>query len=143
MTDWAQSIVDRLSVNANLLSLVGQVGSEPSIWLEDDATPESVDYGANGPVVVVRQAPIGQIEIGRETVFGGLQGTWRLTFQIRCYGVETASVHDVARAVAGALGGWKSGDVEGCEVSFPVAAPTSTPVVVGRILTAELTVKEN
>ena len=143
MTDWACSIVERLSANVALLALVGVVGSAPSIMLEADSIPDNLDYATNGPIVIVRQAPLGQSEIGRLLKFSGMEGTWRLTFQIRVYGVETDNVQAVAVAVANALGGWRSGDIEGCEVSHPVAAPTSTPVVVGRIVTAELTVREN
>lgn len=142
MTDWAGQIVTRLAANSGVTALVGTYGGGPSILIETDTAPSVMKADAHGPFILLPEAPNTQSEIAQVLGQAGMVGTWRLTFPLRVYGMPDQPVTDLAHAVARALGGWRQGVVLGCETSYPVEAPASSPAVIGRLVNVTLTVED-
>lgn len=142
MTDWAGQIVARLAANSGVTALVGAFGGGRSIVIETDDAPSVLKADTHGPFIVLPEAPNTQSEIAQVLGQSGMVGTFRLTWPVRIYGMPDQPVTELAAAVARALGGWRAGVVLGCETSYPVEAPASSPAVIGRLVNVTLTVED-
>ena len=143
--DLIASLYDALAADATLTALLAEYGgspSEPAIF-SGDVIPVDFDIGADTkPALIV--GPI--VSQDDEDDFDGRQRVSVIDVRLYAKAAESASDIDAAaerarivlhRQILPETGG----EAPFCRVSGPVSAPTSSPEIAGRRLSARLYVK--
>lgn len=137
MPSFQDQVYAKLTEDATFLSLVGEYGGEPSVFLGDIA-PIEIKAKAHGPFVLVPDYAMADDDTGLNLR--------RKNYTLRVYGVDSQATQATAHRVRQLLHRWSvsidEGHVAGTNASGPANAPTDDPNVIGRIVTVSTLIQE-